>query len=376
MKTVVILSSEPWGKMMLSKMHFAHELSEQGYKVFFVDPPRKQNGKNVCDAIPLTGEKSLTVINVKENPLRVVAREKFNPLYKQLEKHFVSKILEITGPIDTLWNFNPHFITDSRLFQARKNLLFLYDRYSGKNIARAADQADAIISVAQNILDTVTDIGKPKLLINHGLASDFETIAKEPTLLINSGTRIKIGYVGNLLRSAIDHTAFKSIIQEHPEIEFHIWGPSGMDENNVSGSEIPMRVKKFTDFLAGSQNVKLHGVKVPYELAREIQNVDGFLFLYDRQKDMNHASNSHKLIEYLSTGKPVFSLFVSSYKNSNLLVMQNESDSTDFPTFFSREVKKISQHSTPEIYSKRINFALGNTYKNQILRIQQFINSF
>lgn len=376
MKTIVILSSEPWGKVMLSKMHFAHELSEQNNRVFFIQPPRKLvEKKDGFKPIKINGEKHLNLIQVPEHPLRVFGREKFYPLYYRLEKKIIKAIKEITGNIDELWNFNPHFITDSNLFEAKKNLLFLYDLYRGKNIIKAASCADGIVSVAQNILNTIQAAQKPTLLLNHGLSGSFEKFAIKNVGGHKQGKRVQIGYVGNLLRGAIDFDAFRQIISKHPNIDFHIWGPSGLKENNVSGADISSEAKEFSDFLHQSGNVTLHGVMVPDDLAREIQSMDGFLFLYDRNKDMNQASNSHKLIEYLSTGKPVFSLFVSSYKGKDLLVMQDEEDTTGFPDFFSTKVGNISAFTEPAMVSRRINFALENTYNKQISRIRQFNDS-
>lgn len=362
--------------MMLSKMHFAHELSEQNNRVFFIQPPRKQvEKKDGFKPIKINGEKHLNLIQVPEHSLRVFGREKFYPLYYWLEKKIVKAIKRITGEIDELWNFNPHFITDSNLFGAKKNLLFLYDLYCGNNIMKAACCSDGIVSVAQNILDTVREAQKPTLLLNHGLSASFEKFARVNEGLQPPRERVQIGYVGNLLRGAIDFTAFMNIVSTHPEVHFNLWGPSGLKENNVSGTEISPEAKQFSDFLHQSGNVTLHGVLTPDELAREIQNMDGFLFLYDRKKDMNQASNSHKLIEYLSTGKPVFSLFVSSYKGKDLLVMQDEEDTTGFPDFFSTKVGNISAFTEPAMVSRRINFALENTYNKQISRIRQFNDS-
>ncbi|MCO6498734.1 MAG: hypothetical protein J5I50_13870 [Chitinophagaceae bacterium] len=372
MKTIVILSSEPWGKMMLSKMHFAIELARMGNKVFFVNPPRSGNQTACCVSENPEGYPSITIIHVKENPRRIVYREKFFSLFRIIENKYVRSVKKITGEVDELWCFNPQFIVNTGKFGAGTNLLFMYDFYRGKYLKKTASQSDAIISVAQNILDYFQDVDKPRLLLNHGLAPAFQQMAGESGE--KTDDRIKIGYVGNLLRNAMDIGAFREIISSHPEIDFHIWGPAGLDENNVSGRDIPAETSDFIQFLGQQKNVVLHGVKTPEILAGEIQQADAFLFIYSAKKDINGASNSHKLMEYLSTGKTVFSTYVSHYDGTDLLVMDCK-EGNNFPAFFDTEIKRLDEFNAPDRQKIRRSFALSNSYEQQIKKIYEFINA-
>ncbi|MCW5913721.1 MAG: hypothetical protein KIT66_03855 [Chitinophagaceae bacterium] len=372
MKTIVILSSEPWGKMKLSKMHFAKELATEGNKVFFVNPPRKIESNKLCYAEQLADNRNITLVHTRESGDRVFLREKLFPLYRILENKYIKTIKKITGEVDELWCFNPQFIVDISKFDASKTLLFMYDFYKGRHLMNTAKQSDAILSVAQNILDYFSAVDTPKLLLNHGLASVFIDPMNHP--FDKKDDKIRIGYVGNLLRGSIDILSFEKIITENPEIQFNIWGPVGLKDNNVSGADVTKEKQNFIQFLREQKNVVFRGVKTPDVLAKEIQEMDAFLFIYSSEKDMNEAANSHKLMEYLSTGKAVFSTFVSQFRDSGLLVM-DEPGGNDFSGFFNREIKKIGQYNTTAEQMKRISFAKDNSYRKQIDRIEKFLGT-
>ncbi|HRP17195.1 MAG TPA: glycosyltransferase [Ginsengibacter sp.] len=372
MKTIVILSSEPWGKMKLSKMHFAEELATEGNKVFFVNPPRKIESDKLCYADSLADNRYITLIYTRESERRVFLRQKLFPLYRILENRYIKAIKKITGKIDELWCFNPQFIVDISKFGASKTLLFMYDFYKGKHLMNTTKQSDAILSVAQNILDYFSAVDTPKLLLNHGLASVF--IDAMNLHFNKKDDKIRIGYVGNLLRGSIDISSFERIINDNPEIQFNIWGPAGLQDNNVSGADVTTEKQNFIQFLSEQKNVVFRGVKTPDVLAKEIQEMDAFLFIYSSEKDMNGAANSHKLMEYLSTGKAVFSTFVSHFKDSGLLVMDKQG-SKDFCEFFNQKIKKLNQYNSPEEQMKRMSFAKDNSYRKQVDRIEKFLES-
>jgi hypothetical protein len=113
----------------------------------------------------------------------------------------------------------------------------------------------------------------------------------------------------------------------------------------------------------------LHGIVSPKELADAYNNIDAFLVCYDYNHDKNECSNSHKIMEYLSTGKPIISTRVSMYDDLNLFPMMTTFDNTDFPSFFNRQIKEWTSISTLSHFEKRVAFANKNTYSNKVLDI-------
>ena len=114
----------------------------------------------------------------------------------------------------------------------------LYDFYRGDHIVRAAGTADALISVSQVILDHYKDTPPPKLFLQHGLGSHFAHLARRRLetrdFVVSGPGKIKVGYTGNLLRAGMNTGIAREIIGQHPDIEFHFWGPYSLKDNNVN----------------------------------------------------------------------------------------------------------------------------------------------
>jgi len=419
-KTIVILSTEPWGKMLVSKMHFSLELAKRGYKVFFVNPPRRLEEKelavvaaeNQADRLAdHPADPNIVIIKINEVPGMLFIRHKLFFLFRQINRRYIKAIKKITGPdIDQVWCFNPNLFVDLRLFGARKSILMLYDLYGGKHVWRSAASADAIVTISQVILDEYQETSCPKLLVQHGLGKHFADKAlerlrglsqpdsvskvdrltpadsvlqpdqfphpgrKENPGLVGGGKR-KVGYTGNLLRPGMNTALAKQIVDENREIEFHFWGPYSHTDNNVNdgSSGILPEHASLIDFLQLQQHVFLHGVISQEALAENLFKMDAFLFIYSPGKDINKASNAHKLLEYISTGKTVISTSVSNYTGTDLLVMSDEEK--DLPTLFTSVMEDLTFYNSREKQKARINFALDNTYSRQVDRVLQFIRS-
>jgi hypothetical protein len=361
--------------MLLSKMHFAISLAEAGNNVFFVNPPGANNNVNKKS---LNSISNLTIIDTKHIPGNLFLRHKFPFIHKFISLYYIKAIKkEVRCKIDEVWCFNPHIYGNLKKFGAKKSLLLLYDLYSGRHVVKAANSADAIVSISKIILDHYQNTSPPKILLQHGLGEQFAKIASQRieknNFKIKEGDRVKVGYVGNLLRVGMEHSIARKIIEANDRIEFHFWGPiSNTDNNVISKQENQLSHNlDFISFLQSQSNVSLHGVKEQEALAREMNQVDAFIFLYSAGKDINKASNSHKLIEYLSTGKVTVSTYVSNYAGSDLLEMCEREDS--FPSLFNQVINNLSIYNSIEKQKARVHFALQNKYTSQIQKIHEFI---
>lgn len=361
-------------------MHFAIEMAGQGNKVFFIDPPRASEHKEPVSVITADGYPSIKVIRLQPLPFALFLRHKVPFIYNSLVKRYIRKIKKITGSsIDELWNFNPHVFVNMKAFAAKKNILLLYDFYKGDHIFRSAATADIMVSPSQLILDHYRSCNVPQLLLQHGLNKIMALAAEQRLqnneMQVQQNKTLKVGYTGNLLRAAIDTGTAEKIIAAHPTIEFHFWGPYSVADNNVTDktAAIPVPLQNFISFLQKSPNVFLHGIKQQQELAEEIFKMDAFLFLYTAASDMNAASNSHKLLEYLGTGKVVVGNYVSNYAGTQLLEMSKEQE--DFPGLFNEVIENLDHFNSTAKQQERIRFALDNTYARQVERVQKFMYS-
>jgi hypothetical protein len=101
--------------------------------------------------------------------------------------------------------------------------------------------------------------------------------------------------------------------------------------------------------------------------------MDAFLFIYSPRTEMNGASNSHKLLEYMSTGKVIIATHVSSYAGTDLLEMSDPMEEQRLPDIFDAVIRDLAGYNSAERQIGRIRFALDNTYARQVERVQQFI---
>jgi glycosyltransferase involved in cell wall biosynthesis len=379
-RTIVILSTEPWGKMLVSKMHFALELAKRGNRVFFVNPPRRlPGGKLAMIGEDLEGGQ-LTIVHTNEVRGSLFLRHKLFFLYRALSRRYVRAIKKLAGSkVDEVWSFNANQYVDLHPFGAERSIVLLYDLYQGAHIFEAIDKADALISISQVILDYYKDTLPPKLLLRHGLGPHFAEKARERLRTEDFATRggpgIRVGYTGNLLRPGMNTEVAMTIIRRHPEIEFHFWGPDGTKDNNVNDAlySVPAELLSFVEFLRQQENVYLHGVVAQQELADRLFEMDAFLFIYSPRREANGASNAHKLLEYISTGKVVIATHVSTYAGTDLMVMCGGGEEDRLPEIFDRTVEDLSFHNAKERQIGRISFALDNTYARQVERVEQFI---
>jgi hypothetical protein len=378
-KNIIILSPEPWGKMLLSKMHYATELVKKGYKVYFVNPPRAEGQQALASVAEEREGGNLIIINTKVVGFSLFLRHKIPFLFRELSRRYIKAIQQITGKeIYQVWSFDPNLYVDLTLFGAESSISLLYDFYQGKHVWKAAGSADLIISVSQLILDFYQELAPPKLLVQHGLGKHFADRAQERlrnnNFETNQRNRIRVGYVGNLLRAGMNTTITRKVIEGHPGIEFHFWGPYTLENNNVTdpNTSLAPDMKAMIELLKDSSNVILHGVADQQSLAEGLFGMDMFLFLYSPRKEVNSASNSHKLLEYLSTGKVVVSTHVSNYAGTGLLEMCDKESEENLPAIFESVVGNIQKYNSEEQQRQRIAFALDNTYIRQVDRILQF----
>ncbi len=373
MKTIVILSPDIWGKMMLSKMHFALELATSGNRVFFVNPPAFTKVEYDEGVLP----SNLKIIHLKPIRYRRILLNKFFSLYGFLSGRYVREIKQIAGnSIDQLWCFNPHLVTDLSQFKADCTIFFLYDFYSSRYIQKIANTADTVVSVSQIILNHYKNTTPPKLLLHHGLSKPFmqkaeKILEEENYWKLNPDRKIKIGYSGNLLILGLDIRSIVTIINNNPQIEFHFWGAGDDSSNNVAGERRFVDSVTLLKFLSEKENVFLHGIKTPEALAAEIQQMDAFIIFYDAEKGISKASNSHKIMEFLSTGKVIISSPISNYEGTDYFPMANEK--VRLVELFDQVINNLEAYNHPSLQRKRIEFALENSYGKQIERIEEWL---
>jgi hypothetical protein len=376
-KTILILSPQSWGKMFISKHHYAVELAKRGNKVFFLNPP---------DQVVTTRKESI-VINasgVHEN-LFLINHRLFFPytlkyhavsVFHWLMQFHIKKVIKtIKQPIDIIWSFDIGNLYPFRFFDRRAYRIFHpVDEPLNPAAVEAAKGADIIFSVTQEILEKYASLGIPKHFINHGVSEDF--LLPVPV----NGTHtcqgpLQIGFSGNLLRPDIDKDILLQLVRDNGDHMFNFWGSYTLESTNIGG-RMDIATVSFIKALQQQQNVVLHGVVSPHQLAKEIRKMDAFLICYDVQKDQSKGTNYHKLLEYVSTGKVIISNNITTYRDKPFLVQMvpEREHNKSLPALFKKVMREISLFNTPELQQQRAAFAAENAYIKQLDRIEKIID--
>lgn len=356
---IFILSPQHWGTMFLSKHHYAIELAKMGNQVFFINPPEPtwKWGKSQFD-IKETEFQGMFLV---DQQLNVPYNLKFHmePIFHFFMKRHVAKMENILGAPDLVWSFDLGNNYPLKFFsKSGKKLFFPADFPRNKMAIEAAQGADLIVSIAQEILDEYPLGKNKKLLINHGVAQHFIDAGATPYQ--KKVDIIRVGLSGNFLRSDIDRPILLEIIKSHPSIIFEFFGAFEMKDSNIGGGN-DTETLHFIKTLKTSDNVLLHGTIPSHQLAEELRRIDLFLICYDVQKDQSKGTNYHKVMEYLAYGKPIVSNNISAYsKSDNLINMcQSRESNLELINLFKEKITTIDFliNDSQRDYSKANSYA-------------------
>ncbi len=368
-KKAIVVSPQSWGKMFVSKHHYAVELSKLGYDVFFVNPPKENKlGGLPQIKIEATEYENLVTVN---HVLFFSNYLKFHLPFLHHSLIFIQRwlLLKKIGKPDLILSFD---LTNNFPLKgiACKKIFFAADEPRAEQNFVSARNADLIVSVSQHILDLYEKYfpKTKKLLINHGLSEDFLNIPKD---LPKKYDGINIGLSGNFLFNDIDYNVLFKIVVENPEVKFHFYG-NYSTESNI-GADSSKANLDYLEQITCSNNCIFHGVLGKRELALELNQMEAFLICYDPQKGQSSGSNSHKILEFLSTGRVIFSNYFSYYDNTDLFIVNGkyENNST-ISSRFNSEVTKLSVYNSCKLMKLRVEYSQNHTYIKNLKHILKY----
>lgn len=383
-KTIIIISQSDWGSMYISKHHYAIQLSLQGNMVYYMNGPDQKEELN-------RGE--IKIEKSKFQHLHVLKHRfsfpyfimfKCRPLFNYLVGLHIKKIIKIINPSNELiiWSFDLSNTIPLKYFPSTALKIFMpVDEPLVNKALQAAQTANYIFSVTQDIINKYTKYNLPSLNINHGVSDIFFS----NSIRVTANSPIQVGLSGNFLRPDIDWPTLLSIISQHQNIVFNFWGSTtiktkeakGVIDYSLGGQTNNEQAVKNIETLSNLPNVILHGSLVHSELSAALKKVDIFLICYDINKDQSKGTNYHKIMEYLASGKVIVSNNVKAYQGLNNLLVMTESriDNKELPDIFFKTVVNIDLLNNLENQQLRIQYASKHTYAMQIKRIEEFINA-
>ena len=371
-KNILVISPQSWGNMFLTKHHYSVELAKNN-NVFFLSPP--YSNKYINAAIRIRKSADVEKLWIIDHSLGFPFWLKFKlpGLFHLCMKSHIKKLLRsINVKLDIVWSFDLGNLYPLKFFPLNTLKIFHpVDEPGDKMALKAADSADVIFSVTNEILSKYHFSNAPKHVMNHGVIVDFFVCAQKEDDSVN------VGLSGNFLRADIDRPVLLKIISENPSVKFHLWGSYRIEQSNIAGNE-DRNTKLFIESLMNKRNVIFYGPVSPTVLAEAFSRVDAFLICYDINLDQSKGTNYHKIMEYLSTGKVIIANNVSAYKKyRNLICMVDErTDNNKLPDLFKSVMNNLAENNRKELREERIDFAKENTYARQIEKIEVLLNSY
>src|SRR5258708_22709995 len=368
-RPVMIISPKPWDHLLISKHHYALELAERGNRAFFLDPPDPQVSSRV-QLRKAPQNPRIRIISYRP-AFPFVIRFHARPVYDRMILWQIRTLkAAISQPIDVVWSFDFNLFSNLKAFRSGLSVFHPVDPLSQPHEISVARSADAVFSVSEKILENFRHLKVPRWFINHGLSRPFEEIARNPTVDPAAGRLPRVGYAGNLMRRPVNRSVLRAMVESNREVEFHFWGTAEPTD------EADAEAIRFVEFLRGAQNVIVHGAVSPVELANQLQDMDCTVLAYSEDARESDRSNSHKILEYLSTGKVVVSSRISTYeKEPELLRMPDTDDDAALPALLQDTLARLPEFNAERLQSLRRDFALDNTYAKQLDRIESRLNA-
>lgn len=367
-KVILVISPQPWGKMFVSKHHYALELARKGNIVYFLQPPQKGQ-VTVSVEVSALCDNLFLISNSLYFPYILKFHAKW--LFDFLMRWHVRQLVQAIGrEIDIVWSFDLGNLYPLGLFRDSFRIFHPVDEPADQEAVKAAEHADLVMSVTKEILQKYSGVKGPKFLVNHGVDEAF---LRTDTLRISLGNPAHVGVSGNFLRGDIDRETLLFIVRNNDDVYFEFWG-NYQNSGNLGGDN-DETAKAFISALKDCKNVILHGPVDTASLAQGFARMDAFLICYDVKRDQSKGTNYHKIMEYLASGKSILSNNVTAYEGEKDLVymVKSREDNRELPHLFSTILSNLELYNSPDRRQKRIEYAKRNTYSRKISEVDEIL---
>lgn len=352
-KNILIISPEPWTHLYVSKHHYAIQLSFEN-KVFFLNPPGKSQAV-VCEE---TSFNNLFSVSYG----KFVAGLRFLPGF--LQRFFMSKVFNrvqkaCSVEFDIIWSFDNSVFFDFRSFpEPILKICHIVDMNQDFEFEKLAGTADICLGVSSLIVEKLRKFNKNSHFMNHGWALDDVEGKK---IEMPGRDRLKVGYAGNMDIPYIDLMNLKSIAEENGNIDLLIAGP--------------WKNEQAKNDLLTVENAYFLGRLSKGELKFFYSRVDILVICYYQNKYPEQLTNSHKMMEYLGSGKMIVATWTDEYSKLDQKLILMARDKGEFQVKIKEAIKNIGKWNRDQLSNERIAVAKDNRYARQIERIEELLNN-
>lgn len=354
-KNILVISSEAWGTSHLSKHHYALALQKAGNQVFFLNPPA-QGAAGVIE----TDDSGVRILNYRQS----IKGARFLPAgIQNVLAHWDQRKIEslIHDKIDIIWSFD----ASRRIGSSKGKSIRIYhaaDHSQGPLIESICAGSHLVLSVGEDLLPSTI---KGVKNIGHGV----EEILR-PTKVKLPGVHVhKVVYVGNLLIKYINRSLIDRLIATHSEVDFIFAGSynQGNLNPNARGQD------PWIADLQHKENVHLLGEIEPGEIPSVLAEADVLICAYDNNKYAERLKNSHKLLEYLMSGKVVVSNWFPGYPKTLVHLCENEDS---FLSRFKKVLDELDAENASPKQTERRQWASQFTYQKQLNKIDGWLAAY
>jgi len=354
-KNILLISPEPWNYIFISKHHYATHLARKRNRVFFLNPPSIQ-----------TLVKSTEYNNVFSVEYKGFIKG-LRLLPNILQKYYISKIFHQLQNLckvkfDIVWSFdNSVFFDFSALPNEVYSISHIVDLNQDFEFIKASKTANLCLGVCKPIIAKQTRYNKNTFFIQHGY-NHVQSSTKNFSPALPGRNSVKAFYAGNLDIQYLDWDLIKSLIKYNKDVDFIF---AGKWKNETQKENVIGKSNFFHLGVIDSENLYW------YYKASDI-----LMILYQSWKFPEQLSNTHKMMEYLGSGKMIVGTWVNEYKNlfnQKFIVMSKNRES--YISSFKEVKENLHFWNNSKLIGERKKIASFNTYDKQIDRIEKIISS-
>lgn len=342
-RTILIISSDSWKELFVSKHHFAIELSASNL-VYFLNPS--------TDKFELrsTEYPNLTELDYP----KFIPGLRFFPSFLQ-RLFFRQRLAKIERMInrkfDCIWSFDNSVFFDLTFLPSKVlKISHIMDLSQNFQLRKAAITSHFCMGVSQPIVEELKKWNNKTFLLPHGVPIGRDRDVK---VILPGESSIKAIFAGNLDRKHFDKNLLLHLAHKYKNVDFIFLGNGGEGWSRLSNTYYPGAVR-------------------PDHLQSYFLKADILLLPYKFNEFHNELTNSHKVLDYLKSGKVIVSTYLEDYKDKeHLLKMAKSFD--EFDQLFGEVSENLELENNAERSKIRKDFTQSHSYAQRVLDVESFI---
>jgi glycosyltransferase involved in cell wall biosynthesis len=358
-KIILLISPESWNHIFVSKHHYAIHLAKNNNRVYFLNPPGTVNLVSETDVTNLFSVTYSGFIKGMRYYPSVLQRYFIHKKFVELQK--------LCGvEFDIVWSFdNSVFYDFTALPEKILKISHIVDLNQDFQTEKAARTANFCFCTTEEIKDRLLRFNDKVFKINHG----FNAQDSHNPLPLPGKSKIKALYAGNLAMPFLDWVLIDQAIGENSNVDFIFVGP-----NKDKFVDIDKDQNKAKQKAIGRANSFFTGKIESNKLMDYLTGADILLVAYQEKYHKDQA-NPHKMMEYLGSGKMIVATHTAEYvelSGNNWIAMSVNNN--DFSSLLGGVLRNLELWNAVDRQNFRKDFALSNTYVNQIQKIEKHLS--